>query len=71
MTHPSRAAAFDVVVPRIVAAGYASLTVFVVVMAVSRRLLDLELNVTGQLAMLLLLVATGLGVTGYRHRLSE
>lgn len=71
MTHPPRAASFDVVVPRMVTAVYVSLTVFVVMMAVSRSPLDFELNVTGQLAVLLLLLATGLGVTGFQHRRSE
>ena len=67
MTHPPRTAYLDAVVPRMVTAVHASLAAFVV-LAISRNPLDLELNLTGQLIVLLLLVTVAVAVTGYRLR---
>ncbi|GAC1610474.1 MAG: hypothetical protein NVS3B26_17440 [Mycobacteriales bacterium] len=67
MTHPPRMADLNVVVPRMISAVHAGLAAFVV-LAISRNPLDLELNLAGQLIVLLLLVTAAVAVTGYRHR---
>ena len=69
MTQP-RTADLDAVLPRLVTAVHASFAAFVV-LALSRTPLDLELTLTGQLAVLALMISAGVAVAGYRSRRSR
>lgn len=67
MTQSPRTTDLDEVLPRMVTAVHVSFAAFVGV-ALARSPLGLELNLTGQLAVLLLMISAATAVAGYRFR---